>query len=186
MDEKSPGRVVPLQQKEFFRKANLMAGILGINSSAINNLYSSVSSSQDVSTNLVNGAKILEAILENEGIDEETRKAIQEELAAAIKDMLTASDGKMPTPEEMKSTIDGILAEHDLDAEQIMAQARGSAPVGLPLMESSEESQNKTLFDILAEADKENANSDASEILQTANELSQLIMDYLIGINEEA
>ena len=153
--------------------------ISGINSSVASSIYASISSisSDEISTDLTNKAEELEAILGSEGVDQETQDAIQEELALAIQDMFEQSDGEMPSCEEMKSTIDTIFSNHGLDAEEMLGGRMGAGGAS---------DHMQTLLDMLEGDDDDDEANSATSIQQLAEELSQMVMDLVIGIDEEA
>ena len=171
--------------------------ISGINASTASSIYSEIASQKASSTNAAEMTEQMEEVLESTEIDQETREAILEDLKAAIEELMANSDGEKPDPETMRETINTIFSEYGLDAEAIMSERFGG---GLLSGESSSTtgtgSYQKSLFDYLGSDSDSNSlfdyldsdSDDTSSSLfdQYAEQMSQKIMDLLMGIDEQA
>lgn len=149
--------------------------------------YSSISAEKTPTTTKM--VEDLGTILEEQGIDQETQEALQADLAAIIEEVMANSDGETLSREELKEAIDSVFSSYGLDAEEILGDRAGGPPPGPggppPTEDTETESIVQTLFEILAEQDEDDESEETS-LAQQAEQMSQLIMDYLIGIDTEA
>ncbi|MBN2021800.1 MAG: hypothetical protein JW809_03320 [Pirellulales bacterium] len=139
----------------------------------------------------------LDQALASAGVSEDTRKAIEADLAAAFETQM-ASGSFPPDPEEMKATIDGIFEKYGLNAEDFMrppappaGYGMGGPPMGGPPMgggetASTDSTEDDLLQQLLDYLEKLNANSQGEDTSTQAATMSQKILDALFGFDQEA
>ncbi|MGD9127651.1 MAG: hypothetical protein PVH19_09760 [Planctomycetia bacterium] len=156
--------------------------ISGIHSSLAGGIYASLSS-EEVANHFANTAKELESVMKDKGIDQETRDAIQEEIALAIQQMLKEADGGLPSSEEMEAMINEIFSNHGLDADEILDNRLESSDNASPQSLIGSTSSMKTLLDVLMEDDGKFGGADS--IQQFAEDMSEILMDFVLGFDQK-
>lgn len=117
------------------------------------------------------------------GVDEETAAALKADLTAAFEES-RASGSTPPDPQAMKSKVDAIFKEYGLDASEILGPPPGRGMHGAgaqggcqPNSGDATEENRQTLLELLNQMAEEGASSE---------ELSQLLMDAVQGLDESA
>ena len=140
----------------------------------------------------------LDEKLSDAGVSEETREALHSDLSAAMEAQM--SSGARPNPGAMKETIGSIFEGHGLNAADFMPQGppsmggmggmRGMG--GMPSMmgaSSADGGQAESLQSLLESLQEEDDSDDSESLFDTDaiySDVSQQILDILLGFDEEA
>ncbi|MCX7427964.1 MAG: hypothetical protein NTW96_20340 [Planctomycetia bacterium] len=172
-----------------------MSGIWSVGSSSLSSYLSELAAVRTRSSETDRQAEMeaqLDQSLASAGVSEETREAIEADLAAAFEEQM-ASGSFPPDPEEMKATIDGIFEKYGLNARDFMrppaspaghdTSARGTSETETESTGSTEDDLLKQLLEYLKE---QRANSDEEDASTQAADMAQQVLDVLFGFDQEA
>jgi len=137
----------------------------------------------------------LDEKLSDAGVSEETREALHADLAAALEAQM--SSGARPSPGAMKETVSGIFEEHGLNAADFAPQrppgmggmGRKPGMGGMPGMKgasSADGGQAESLQSLLESLEEQDDSESLFNTDSIYSDLSQQILDIMLGFDEEA
>ena len=119
----------------------------------------------------------IDSRLSSAGVDGETREALMADLSSEIQQQF--SSGRAPNPAAIRETASEVFEQHGLNIDDFSPQ-RPSGLSGFAALEGlSAGSRLQSLQSFLDSAPTRNA-------IANPNEISNAVLDFLVGIDEEA